>query len=441
MIRGAAGSGKTSTALLRLKSLSFMMEERRARQGDARPVRILVLTFNRTLKGYVAALAEAQLATTKSIITIDTFAKWAMSHVGHRKILTDEQRDAYLARQSDGTKLTSGYLSKEIDYLLGRFLPADIDQYLTKERSGRGLAPRVDREAREKILTNVVRPYTQWKLDNGYADWNDLAVSMYAAKQSAGIDIVIVDEAQDFSANQLRAIGAHLEPEHAATFVIDTVQRIYARGFTWQETGFEIRPNRYHSLVANHRNTVPIAQFAAGVLEGVLADDDGALPNLKAAARPGPLPTVLKGKYSRQMTWATDYIKQHIDLTKESVAFLQPAGRGFLREIKAHLIKQGLPFADITRNEDWPIGSVNIAISTFHSAKGLEFDHVFILGMSTVNTHAEDEDTDDQILVMRRLFAVAIARARETVVVGYKPSEASFLMKFLKNGTYQEVIV
>lgn len=441
VIRGAAGSGKTSTALLRLRSLSYMFEERFQREGILRPVKILVLTFNRTLKGYVTALAREQITNNASIITIDTFARWAVSHLGNVDIIDEAQREDFISRQHHGTTLSIEYLFKEVDYLLGRF-PADkLSSYLTAERTGRGLAPRVDREVREKILSNVVVPYAEWKTENRLLDWNDLAAKMGESKRKQNIDIVIVDESQDFSANQLRAINNHIAEQHAVTFVIDTVQRIYARGFTWQETGFEIRPNRYHTLRANHRNTSQIAQFASGVLEGIAVDDDGALPNLAVASRSGPVAKLLRGKYSSQLSWATNFIKKNVDLKTESVAFLQPAGKGFLTTLKKHLRDQRLSFADITRDSDWPEGAVNIAISTFHSAKGLEFDHVFTLGLSTANTTKVDEASDDQILVMRRLFAVAIARARETVAVGCKPGEESFLIDHLKAGTYDEVAV
>lgn len=59
LIRGSAGSGKTTTALLRLTSLANMMRARKDRLDDNSPVRVLLLTFNRTLAGYVRALAEA----------------------------------------------------------------------------------------------------------------------------------------------------------------------------------------------------------------------------------------------------------------------------------------------------------------------------------------------------------------------------------------------
>jgi hypothetical protein len=62
IIRGAAGSGKTTTALLRLRNLSDMFKARHTRLGIAHPVRALLLTYNRTLCGYVEALAEEQAA-------------------------------------------------------------------------------------------------------------------------------------------------------------------------------------------------------------------------------------------------------------------------------------------------------------------------------------------------------------------------------------------
>ena len=81
MIRGAAGSGKTTTALLRLKFLANFRHNRaqRARsQGDEdAPVNILVLTFNKTLRGYVNALAREQLpAELTANLEVSTFAKW-----------------------------------------------------------------------------------------------------------------------------------------------------------------------------------------------------------------------------------------------------------------------------------------------------------------------------------------------------------------------------
>src|SRR5687767_1199450 len=88
VIRGAAGSGKTSTAILRLRSLLYMVQERFVREQIDRPPKVLVLTFNKTLSGYVRVLAEQQIVgTANAEITIDTFSHWAMAHLGMPKVI------------------------------------------------------------------------------------------------------------------------------------------------------------------------------------------------------------------------------------------------------------------------------------------------------------------------------------------------------------------
>ncbi len=66
VIRGAAGSGKTTTALLRLRGLCALFLNRRKNTGSSDPVRALILTYNKTLKGYISHLASEQTATAQT---------------------------------------------------------------------------------------------------------------------------------------------------------------------------------------------------------------------------------------------------------------------------------------------------------------------------------------------------------------------------------------
>lgn len=439
LIRGSAGSGKTTTALLRLTSLANMMRARKDRVGDNNPVKVLLLTFNRTLAGYVRALAEAQIIGPNHEIDISTFAKWSLSKLGFPVVQADRARCylRQLARSFEG--LDPSYVVQEIEYLLGRFEPEDLESYVGIERTGRGALPRVDASLRRRILDEVVYPYLDHLDQNGWLDWNALAVKMRRDIPSLEYDIIIVDESQDFSANEIRSIIHHLAEDHAITFVIDTAQRIYARGFTWVEAGVNVTGNRSHRLQANHRNTKEIAAFASGILEGLTVDTDGVLPNLDAAQTSGPLPQVISGKYSKQISWAIKYIRQNVDLKNETVGFLKPEGGKWFDTIRAELNKADIDFVDMQRNPDWPEGDANVAISTFHSAKGLEYDHVIILGFNQENTRFGDEERTDQIQVLRKLLAVAIARARKNVIVGYKHGEESRLTEYFKAKTYEEV--
>ena len=120
VIRGAAGSGKTSTALLRMQSLKFMIEARKARIEDHSRVRILVLTFNRTLSGYVSSLAEAQLEVNgNALIEISTFAKWAIGNLSGRSLDDQAAKSILLAQVQASTilGLSQEYIVDEVDYM------------------------------------------------------------------------------------------------------------------------------------------------------------------------------------------------------------------------------------------------------------------------------------------------------------------------------------
>ena len=88
LIRGAAGSGKTTAALLRIRQLCASRISRKARLGLAEPVRVLVLTFNRTLKGYITQLATEQVTASSDLhLTVETFAAWALNIIGPRRFI------------------------------------------------------------------------------------------------------------------------------------------------------------------------------------------------------------------------------------------------------------------------------------------------------------------------------------------------------------------
>ena len=150
------------------------------------------------------------------------------------------------------------FLFDEIDYCLGRFLPDNRNDYLTIKREGRGIAPRMERPMRQRLLNEVITPYTEYKRQHNLKDWNDLALELITSPKDEKYDIVIADETQDLSANQIRAIMNHCANPSTIVFVLDSAQRIYPRGWNWREVGIRLNPNRSFLLKENHRNTVGI---------------------------------------------------------------------------------------------------------------------------------------------------------------------------------------
>lgn len=439
-IRGAAGSGKTTTALLMLDQLSnFWVRQKTRNNTIDEGVNVLVLTFNRTLSGYIANLAQSQISgPINTNLTVSTLAKWALNHNDTDINVDDKVCSSQLRSLSIGFRSAEGFsldfILSEIEYVLGRFTEDALDSYCECKRVGRGNSPQMVKHVRNKLLRQVIQPYLEWKREEGILDWNDIPNKLLLQRDITKYDIIIADEAQDFSANQIRAIMHYSADPSSVIFVLDAAQRIYPRGCSWLETGVSLKQS--FRLSQNHRNTKEICAFAAPILMGLEIEDDGTIPNLNSCQRGGTKPRVIKGKYSQQLEYCIHYINKYVDLTSESVAFLKPRGGNWFREIKTMLSRKSLPFVEITRESEWPAGSENIALSTMHSAKGLEFDHVFIIGLNQEVTPHGNETGDNDLENLRRLLAMAITRARTSVIVGYKPDEASSLISYFNPETF-----
>jgi Uncharacterized conserved protein (DUF2075)/UvrD-like helicase C-terminal domain len=450
IVRGAAGSGKTTSAALRLRKVIAGVAADREASGDDSPIRVLVLTFNRTLKGYIEQLALAEAKASKGTskikgkLTVDTFAGWARSLVGKLKVIDMSTRTdvlgAYWSKYATPA-INGAFVAAEVDYALGRFGRDGLDDYLVKERVGRG-APTLQKATRQAIIDRVIEPYFKYLGAQNLVDWNDLADQVLALGQSPDYDIVIADEVQDFSAQQIRAIFARVKKQSSTTFVIDAAQSLYPRGIDWSEIEVVGKTRRYR-LEINYRNTVQIARFAQPLLSGLKISADGTLPDWKNCRNKeiGRTPELIVGKFSEQMDYAIDYIKNsgEVDPDEDSVGFLLLRGGGVLSYTKTALKVAKIKACNLWRQKTWPPGDENVAYTTLHSAKGLEFDHVFILGFNgDWLSHGKNAD-DDDYQQLRRLLAMAITRAKKTVFIGYKPGQRSDLLDLFDPVTYIEV--
>lgn len=435
VLRGAAGSGKTTTALLRLKQLCRVRLARRTREEQTAPVRVLVLTYNRSLAGYVAALAQEQVADDPGLeLTVSTFAAWAQGLIGRVAVLDNDDRRAIIGRLGASMPLSTPFLDGEVGYALGRFESWSIDEYLQRDRDGRGTAPRVDKT---RMLNEVLAPYIAHKQANGLRDWHDIAEQAAAAPNSA-YDVIIVDEAQDFTANQIRAVLAHQAQGASVTFVLDTVQRIYPSFFTWREVGLDATKFVLNArLGENRRNTRQIAAFARPFVEGLPVDENGQLPDLNSALSDGPMPIVFGGTFSEQAAEILAYL-DHVDLDAESVGILHPLGAGWFDTLREHLDDAGVRYVELSTRRQWPTGPVNVGLSTLHSAKGLEFDHVIVCGVTGRTASAPDDDNDTDTQNLRRLLAMGFGRAKIGLMLCHDPSKPAAVLRHLDPGTHEQ---
>lgn len=435
IIRGCLGCGKTSTAILRLQFLIGKWERRRKTQNSKEPIRILVLTFNRTLRGYIEELVEGKVqAGTNVDIVLLTLAKWSQNTAKLGGEVVDEANRIAFVQKATAGKFSQelSFLLDELQYVDGRFPADELTDYIDCERIGRGAFPKCDKQLRALFLREVVHPYHKWKRHHKRYDWNDCCVAIAQSPPSTKFDIVLCDEVQDFSANEMRAILACSHADTSVTFVLDGAQRIYPKSFMWKEVGLKPTIGSFHRLKRNFRNTMEIAAFIAPIFKEIdIGGDEGTLPNPKDCDRTGDRPILLEGRYSRQLKWVETEFLPKVDLENETVAFLKPRGGKWFEDIRKMLDRGNVEFVELTRRSEWPKGAENVALCTMHSAKGLEFDHVIILGLNQELTPHGKEDEDSAFQVLSRLFAMACGRARESLIVGYKPEEASTLIGLL----------
>ena len=374
-------------------------------------------------------------------IEIETFGRWAWNLAGQPKVINDDGESwiRSLLRSTGIPSRNLDYFTGEIKYVQGRFPPDQRERYLEAIRTGRGRAPAVPRELRSRILTEVIMPYEMRKAKSRMVDWNDVALKA-AAVPNQNYDVVIVDESQDLSANQIRAILAHLDTDHATTFIIDAMQRIYPQGFSWREVGINMRPETVFNLMRNHRNTAEVARLASSLVRGLPQDEDAMLPDEEACEESGSLPKVVRGKYGDQINYMLNRVQPYLE-SNENVAILHPRGGGWFGFTRHILQERDIPYCELTRNREWPTGPELVALSTIHSAKGLEFDHVLMPGLSDEVTPHGDEDGDGSLDSLRRLIAMGVGRARKTVMLGYKPGEGSTIFDFLDRTDYDLIEV
>ncbi|HIF9097325.1 TPA: 3'-5' exonuclease [Photobacterium damselae] len=436
VIRGAAGSGKTTSALFLLKVGLLHYKTMKRRIGDTTPIRAVVITFNKTLKSYVESLAK-EIADDIEVEVVH-LAKYMMDHYPYynERLLriTPRQMNIPIA-VFEKSPLSYEHTLSEIEYILGRYCHTELEQYIEVESPNRTDEYLTNRDIRRDIIEYAIKPYRAYKESKNFVDLNDLA-QYFIENKVDSFEVLIVDECQDFSANDLRAIINQLSEDSFGTFVIDTAQKIYKRTFTWREVGLNIRPENSFRLSTNYRNTKEIAHFATSLLTNIRLDQDSTLPNNSDCEEGGTLPTVFEGKFSEQLNFAVRYIKDKVNLQQETVAFLHRKGYGCFRFLREVLIRENLPFCEITSQSCWPEGTQNIALSTLHSAKGLEFDHVFMLGLEDEHFNYINHG-DDGYQESCRLVAMGITRAKKTVTLGYKLQTKPLFMDDFNSDSYQ----
>ena len=264
---------------------------------------------------------------------------------------------------------------------------------------------------------------------DGKTDWPLLRRrALELAEDGAGprFDAIIVDEAQDLTAVQVRLLMAlDSSAEHTALmFVGDGQQSIYPGGFTLRSVGLDVR-GRSFLLRTNWRNTQAIADAAEAVMGdlpfGDLEAEAGPRP-----AREAPLPR-RRGEMPELHLAGSDEHGDEVlrQLLEEALQTHAPAEIAVLGRTKKAWTRGERALRDLgvdtvvtTQLAKRQDGAPNaVRIGTFEGSKGLEFKLVVLVGYRkgdwTVQPFwlKDRDDRDDWWATERRKLFVAMTRA------------------------------
>jgi hypothetical protein len=357
VIHGVAGSGKTMILIYRAQQLA-------AAASPDQP--ILVLCFNRTLADRIEA--QLRLRGVDERVQVRTFHAWCQDMVR-----------SYQLHVAD--------------------------------------AP--DPETRFRLLADTV----ERSMETGF-----IPGGQYTA--------LLIDEAHDFEESWLRLATRMVNPSTRSLLVLyDDAQSIYQkkrRHFTFASVGIQAQ-GRTGILRLNYRNTAEVLALATLCARSLLLRDEAAvdggesmpLVQPASAGRRGPLPVLISARDARE---EADLLAERIEaLLGEQV----PAGdiavlfraKYLMAPLEQALRRRRIAFDSMNerafRRFDWTRATIRLL--TMHSAKGLEFAHVFVAGLQALPMR--DESLEDAL----RLLYVAMTRSTSRLVLagsGYSPITA-----------------
>lgn len=425
IVLGTAGSGKTTVALLRAAHLASL-------PGNDK---VLIVTFNGALVQYMRGMSGSY--STKLVVeSYHKFARGYLDGIGkmpkRNGILTPDEKAIYIEKAveflkkeypTESTfKRSKEFFVDEITFI-EQFGFADFSVYRDAERIGRASA-NIKRENRKWIFA-VYKKYIELREKAGRKyDWEDLAFYVYKELQ---MDIrkkrythIIVDEGQDFSPMMIKSLVSAVADDGSFTFFGDVAQQIYGSRLSWRDSG--INAEKVWRFDINYRNPSTITDFASDITKNQYWSQNDDMVSAKNEIAEGPKPILVKfTNQQREMKWV---VERAISTGKTSSVVIICRNRSDIDSFKWLLKKKGYDATEIDKSTPGYAHIKTIYLTTFHAAKGLEFDNVFVPFLT--DSKFPDPDTiasavskNDAYADEIKLLYVAVTRSKYGLYMTY----------------------
>ncbi|NDO88498.1 3'-5' exonuclease [Cellulosimicrobium composti] len=247
---------------------------------------------------------------------------------------------------------------------------------------------------------------------------SDAARAVAALRLSPAVDAVMVDEAQDFWLPWLQvAIAAVRRGRGGVLLAGDSKQSLYRYESGIDELKSWLDDFEVFELDRAYRSTKQI-------LEVTSALSDQSVVRGLATAFDGPPVDLI---YSHDKAGQGDAVANDIAmLVKHEQVEYQNIGvlvtRKFLVGTVAEALKRrGIPFEVMWANKagELDLRDPTVKVMTVHSAKGIDFDIVFLVGLENLPDGSSDEDVQQG-----RTGYVGMTRAKDRLVITYSRDNA-----------------
>ncbi len=415
VIRGVAGSGKTTVALHRLAYLNYL-DGRRFRKD-----RMMVVVWSKAMREFIGRLLsnlgvegvpvrtfgewarnilskhfqflpEHRSEDTPAVVTrmklhpamlkvMETYVRRNKGHKDPRQVVDD-----WMSIMTDRARLKRGFnrhapgvfgdqdydrfvswTARQVDLLLDWLNPDHHDENDPDERDAGVFQERFLDDEDDPLLLRL----------------HQLRVGPLSIRRGRPLRYthLVIDEVQDLSPLEVRVLMGCTSKERSLTLAGDTQQHVLQEaGFTdWEEffSHLGVKGTAVNTLKVSYRSTRPIVDFALKVL-GPLAEDD----DPPTASRDGgPVEVFSFGDHGEALAFLVDSLRDlEASEPRASVALLtrQPD--------MADLYYKGLEKAGLQRlkrvaNQDFSFAA-GIEVTDVQQAKGLEFDYVVLVDIS-----------------------------------------------------------
>lgn len=418
VILGTAGTGKTVMAVHRAAHLA---DPRTQNSGPT-----LLLTYTNSLVAYLRHFA-AELPG----VTVETYGRFgrgylaARGRMGYRQIATPAQRRNYVeqaVKTTAGVYRPSPFFDRATDFFLDELEWIDgnglttVQDYLAVRRVGRmePLQPS-QRQAVWAIRTN----YLSVRLAAGLPyDWAGVPSAVRAAladdSQPRRYKHIVVDEAQDLSPEAIRSLAEAIPTDGSLTLFADYAQQIYGQRVSWRSCGLKV--TKSEEFLDNYRNSPEIARLAIAMAKMPHFLDSADLVEPRAPQRAaGAKPTLVRYPSVEAEAQA---------VAANAASFAKVARVGILTRTRAEArsASRGIPGVRVLHDDlrKWEI-TAGVYAGTYHSAKGLEFDVVFLPFCGA--DRCPEPDTvaafgyDEAAARESRLLYVGVTRARDELII------------------------